>query len=153
MNKKYVGFIFAIIIVIGIIYGISHKKQVQENKEIVSDSMPKVVIEKKVVCKVGPEVEGDWCKLPTGQRLLLSFTGDVVYDNGDYYSFSRKDIDQGVRLYKAENFTCSQHPEAVSCDGSTKFILTASGSKDFYNSILEQLNNIYLQTRKDTDSM
>lgn len=153
MNKKYVGFIFAIIIVIGIIYGISHKKQVQDNTIIVPGTAKKIVIEKKVICKIGPEVESDWCKLPTGQRLLLSMTGDTVYDNGDYYSFSRSDTDQGVRLYKIENFVCSDHLEATSCDGSTKFILTEPGSKDFYNNILRQLNETYLQTRKDTDPM
>jgi hypothetical protein len=78
-------------------------------------------------------------------------TGDAVYDNGNHYTFSRNNVDQGVRLYKTENFLCSDHSEATSCDGATKLLLTASGSKDFYNSILTQLKDTYLQTRKDTD--
>ena len=153
MNKKYIGLLIIIIILIGVIYGISHKKQIQDNTVIVPSTTEKVVTEKKIVCKVGPEVEGDWCRIPTGGRLILSMTGDAFYDNGDYYSFSRGDTDQGVRLYKTENFVCSDHPEAISCDGSTKLILIGSGSKDFYNNILKQLNDTYMQTRKEGDPM
>ncbi len=153
MNKKYLGLIVAIVIVIGVIYGVSYKKQITENAAIVPNTTEKVVTEKKVVCKVGPEVEGDWCRIPTGGRLILSMTGDAFYDNGDYYSFSRNGKDQGVHLYKTENFICSDHPEAISCDGLTKLILIESGSKDFYINIFTQLNDTYMQTRKDTDPM
>lgn len=149
--KKIFWLVVVIIVIIVIIFVVYKKTGVPENPMATSNITETATSEKKVICNVGPEVESDWCKLPTGQQLLLSMTGDSVYDNGDYYSFSRKNIDQGVYLYKPNKIKCAEHTEALSCDGGTNLLLIPSGSKDFYISILKQINDTYLQMRKDTD--
>jgi signal peptidase I len=150
--KKIFWLVVLIIIIVVIVLAVRKTKTVPENSIITSNNTETTTSEKRVICNVGPEVESDWCKLPTGQQLLLGMKGDVVYDNGYYYSFSRNNIDQGVRLWKTDNFMCSDHIEMVECDNSNKLTVSVSGSRDFYNNILNMLKDTSLQTRKNTDS-